>query len=1348
MKTRLILFILLCSCASVQSQNLFTQHKFHRLDESQDLTNNIINDIAQDSLGYIWVATEGGLLRYQGFKFKTYQKDRTNVLSLPHNLVYRVYVDDKNQIWALTDQGVAKYSYHEDKVTRFKPEEISVGITAMAMDEDKKYYFGGYSGGVWVGRDSLTHLQMIDSKTGQDLSQEQISQLKICNQTLWVAFRSQGMVKYDLNTGEVVYFHPDLFHHGARFEIIDFLIDAKRMAWVATNRGLVGIKSDSTGAYDLDNILEGQLPVDDYLSIHQDDNGKTWLGTRQHGMYAFELDQAHRLVGSLEHFEPQPDDSGISHRTISKIFCDDSGLMWLGTHNGGVNVFNSEGEEVRYLTHSQSNSQTLSYENIWGLAPSSDGEYWVGTDGKGLNTLNPKTGEVSVRFQEQLANKAILSLLEDDQSRLWAGTYEDGLYLIDLKSNQVKNYRKGGAMSELLVDDIRVIHQMDNGKILIGTNYGGLYWFDEHSERVLLVEGSSWLDVRSIERVNERIFYLGSFSSGLMRAELLGDVWRIEEVKGEGTDERLVVSDICALDNNLWLATRENGLVRYDVLARKYHFFEDQAILRNVAVSGLVSDQKGNLWLTTNSGIYSYNVRSEEVTVFDTMDGIQPGHFNYGSILLSSEGYLVAGGIHGMNLFYPGQVLQELPQLPVIFNELKVLNEKMTPINSEVFVTGESIFLTKEIKLNHTDNVFSISYSIPGFNKGKQNKFEYMLEGYDAAWQVNNGVNEATYRNVPYGNYTFRVKSIYDDKVSNALKVSISAPFWRTWEAYLLMIVSLAIVLWRFVKFNNVRITLRQQLKFEQELREKDHHLMQEKLRFYTNFSHELKTPLTLIQGPVNDLIKKEQDPQHFYYLQLIKKNTSILLKFIGRMLEFRKVEMNQGYLNVGCYDLNILAQEEAESFTYLAKEKDIPFGFYSESNLNVWVDIEKVQIVINNLLSNAIKFSSPGEKVQFGVFQEGSSVIIEVKDQGEGIKPEELGNIFSPFYQASNSAGSGGTGIGLALSKNFVEAHGGEITVDSSSAGSVFRVGIPLGKEHLLGKDNVRFIASGQTESLEIESLTESFVIDGKPEVISDADKVMLVVDDNRDIAAYISSIFSADFKVIQADNGQDAFDKSINSMPDIIISDMMMPEMDGLELCKKLKSNIATSHVPIILLTAKNSNESKMDGYGVGADDYMTKPFNSDLLKVRVANILSRRKLLALKYTSGDLVEQNEQVSKEKEFILQVEATIIAMLDSAEFNVPDLCKELGMSQTSLYRKIKSLTDDSIQIFIRKIKIKRAAHMLVAEDMTVTEVAIALNFSDLKYFRKCFKEQFDQTPSEYKNDHAIKPQTVNINNL
>ncbi len=1326
-------------CMSMKAQihpDLFTQYKFHRLNELDGLTNNIMNDIVQDTLGQIWVATEGGLFRYQGNTFQKFVKDRNNPNSLPNNYIQKLYVDQTNSIWVLTEYGVGKYEYQTDAISRFLPEVITDHVTSMVIDDQENGFFGGYNGGIYkVKGNEATLLDLNRPKIEVDLNKLGVADIDILENKLWIATRDMGIIRLDLENGALSYLSPFNIGGKEKIRIFDMFIDRQHAIWFGTNEGVY--KCEDSTVMKLIRVMENRLPKDNYLSICEDEKQNLWFGTRQNGMFALKKLQDPEDI-LIQHFPPSSYTDGISHRTISKIFQDDNGLFWLGTHNGGINVFDPKGEKVRTITHQFHNSSSINYQNVWGICESQNGLIWVGTDGKGLNLFDPDEGIVLDFKLPQLEAKAILSILEDRKSRVWIGTYANGIYVYNKNTKQLKSFEVGSTNAELTVNDIRAFYETSAGDIYIGTNQGGLYYFDEDVQKVRKFRSSSGLDIRAIASYEDGYLWLGTYGKGLIKYDLKNDQYNSYHWLEMGPGTWPVIFDIYNDHQILWLGTREDGLISFDPKNNTFLEHPLPEDINNISISGISQDMNNNLWLTTNNGVIVFDKEKKEIKKFDTNNGFQRGHFNYGSVFLSSKEYIVVGGINGMNIFYPEQLLSDPLDSRVLFNEFKVFDSKVSPINSDFFPKDKSIFLTKKIHLDHTNKVFSINFSTPGFNARKQNKFKYKLLGYEENWQLGGDSNIAAYKNVPPGNYVFEAKNLYNDDISKKLQISIAPPIWKTWPAYLLFLITLLLVIWRFVRFYNTRIVLKQKLIHEKELREKEQDVMQEKLRFYTNFSHELKTPLTLIQGPVNDLIKKESDPNQLQYLYLIRKNTSILLKFIRRMLEFRKIEMNKILLNIGYHDLNILAQEEAENFTFLAKEKRIKFGFYSETELYAYVDIEKMQIILNNLLSNAIKFSSEGKTVKFGIFQEQDVLIIEVKDEGDGIVKEELTNIFSPFYQSSNSAGRGGTGIGLALCKSFVELHGGSINVKSEPGkGTQFLVSIPKGKKHLLQKDYVRFI---KVKTEEIEKSLMSLPVENTSSLdgISDSDRVVLIVDDNKDISTYVGTLFPSDFKIIQSDNGSDALEKAIHNIPDIIISDMMMPKMDGLELCKVLKDNIATSHIPIILLTAKSSDQSKIQGFEVGADEYITKPFNSEVLIARVNNILINRKLLKIKYTSGDLVDSNSSQSpKEVAFILKVEAVILAMLETTEFSVPDLCREIGMSQTSLYRKIKKLTGDSIQLFIRKIKIKRAAELLISEDLTVTEIAFAVDFSDLKYFRKCFKEQFDMTPSKYKNKHA-----------
>lgn len=1341
-----LLGLMAFSFGSFAQRKLFTQHKFHTLNEEQGLINNIVNDIIQDTLGQIWVATNEGLFRYQGFEFQKFIKTKSNPNLLHNNFIERLYLDQGNNIWLMTDDGVGKYSYEVDEIHWYLPDQIQGRISSMAVDPDGRFYFGrhDHKGIIKVENENVSSLDLYDEITGIDFGHFSITEMAIGKDKLWAAVGGLGVICYDIDDESIAFFSAQEIADRDRLNSFDLLADGPNTVWLGTESSVFKLHVDDNSSKIVSKSLMNILPEDDYLTIYLDQQKKLWVGSRQHGMFMLSKESSGQYQ-LTQRFAPGFDEYSNSYRTISKIYQQKNGYFWVGTLNGGVNVFNSDGETVRMITKQITDSEySLNHKNVWGICESGDGKIWVGTDGKGISLLDPATGRIQKNPIVELENKAVLCVLEDTEQRVWIGTYAHGVYLFDKKDRRLVRFAKDTPNSELKVNDVRCFYEDRKGRIYIGTNRGGLYYYDTLSRRIRFMEHAPLFDVRSIESVQDDVLWLGTFGDGLQKfnvpqQRIVHSAWREDKVHS-----RDVVYDIYNDSGRFWVGTRHNGLVVFDVSTEQ---FIETPVLDDFSgrlLSGVHMDGDKNVWINTNTGVVVFDRKKNELREYGAEDGFQMGHFNNGSIFYSPEGgYMAVGGIHGMNLFYPDELTPETQKTKIIFNQLKVFDKIVTPENSSIFPKNQSIFLTKEIRLNYSDNIFSIQYALPGFTTHSKKDFVYMLEDYEEQWQYGAESNVAIYRNVPPGRYIFRVKSLQNNS-EKSLAVIISPPFWKTWPAYMLYALIIAFFIWRWNKFSNSRIALKQKLQFEQELREKEQAIMQEKLQFYTNFSHELKTPLTLIQGPVSDLLRTVEDPRQQQYLRLIRKNTGVILKFIRRMLEFRKIELNKTILNVGRHDLKILAQEEAESFSYLAKEQEIRFGFYCESELEAWVDLEKIQIVTSNLLSNAFKFTPKGKTVNFGVFEEGADLVIEVKDQGVGIRSEDLKNIFSPFFQASNSYSAGGTGIGLTLCKSIAELHLGTIDLESQEGkGTKVLVRIPKGKEKFEQKEYVRYI---HADAKELIFLNDFGSLEGSDMEAKDNEKMLLVVDDNKDITAYVKTLFETEFKVLIANNGSDAYDLAVKNTPDLIISDMMMPGMDGVEFCNKIKSTISTSHIPVIMLTAKNAKQDKINSYEVGADDYITKPFASEILIARVDNLLKNREMLELRYETSELIDlQSEHNTREAEFVLHAESIILKMLEQSELNIPALCKELGMSQSALYRKIKSLTGVSIQLFIRKIKMKRAAQLLLSEDMTVTEIAFNLDFSDLKYFRKCFKEQFKMTPSGYKANYGSKPGDAKI---
>jgi len=1300
-----------------------SEYRFHRLNEKQKLTNGVINSIAQDSLGFSWVGTEDGLFRFDGRNFTSFRSSVNP--GIPNNTINKVFVDSKNRVWILTNYGMARYDYESDSIASFLPDGIvETGriktFTDMVELKNNDLLFGTSDGGV-LRRSGGVFIPYFEGVP--DLAVADIASLEVSGNDLWVATWTEGIYHFDVSSQQ-----PKLIRKievERPLYVYDIVaLSSEKGLLVGTSEGLKYLSYASNQLVQINDELD-----DEVLSVCLTEK-EIWVGTRSSGLYKLSKND----YQVMEHFKPGSGLYNVSNRTISTITEDKAGNVWLGTHYNGINVFKPSGEALSIIGVDNP-SDKFSALSIWGVDNLDANNLLIGSDGGGLYQYDLVKKEpqliASTTEQKRITDDAVLAVLNDSKSRIWIGTYSGGLNLIE-------NNRAISIGTEVfLSQDIRVIEEDSKGTIWIGTNRGGLYSVRDDKKPVLHQKTSN-LDIRSIILLTDYkdIIWLVTYGDGLVAYDLNSTELRYFDWNGE-TDFTPIGLDAAAYDGRIWIGTKQNGLVVFDPKEEDFERIDETRGLLNNTVRAVVPFGQ-HIWMSSNIGISAYQINTGSVFNYNTSDDFLIGQFNDGSGLILNEDYVAFGNLKGLIFFEPNELLEQKTPPPIVLSSLSVDEQLILNASSSGYL-DRNIAIAKELTLGPNNNNFSLQFGTFSFPSSDNWRYQFMLQNHDDDWINANSIQEATYRNVPSGTYIFRAR-IVDFRnrqvgQSRDLIITINPPWYRTIYAYSAAVFLVIIILYLVYSYNYERANFKQSLVFEKKLRQQQEEVMQDKIRFYTNFSHEMRTPITLISGPTNDLLRSEhisvEDKQS---LRLIKRNSNALLKLINRLLEFRKIETENTTLSIAEYDLTILAQEEAESFAYASNERGVKFGFYSESNLKAWIDIEKVQIIINNLLSNALKYSNEGDKIDFGVFHKEGHFIIEVKDEGRGISKSEQEKIFTPFYQAENSLETGGTGIGLALCKNLAELHNGKIDVESKlGKGSVFRVMLKEGKAHFDSLPNVRFITPMQGDLL--ESKNEASVQDITVEELEN-EKVMLVADDNRDIREYISLHFNEKFKVVESINGADALVKAKEMIPDIIISDIMMPEMDGIAFCKEIKNNLSTSHIPILLLTAKGGNQSKQEGYEVGADAYLTKPFDSGVLKARVSNLLSGREKLRELHENGHWLENKDVPSKEVEFILKVEASVLELVTKGNLNVVELCRELGFSRTSLYRKIKSLTGQSIKQFIRSIKLKKAAEILITDDISVSEVAFAMDFTDLKYFRTCFKTQHGMLPSEYRNKH------------
>lgn len=1358
-------FLIIIGSSLVSREKVFSQKKvlppqfkFTRIDHEKGLQNAFVNDIVQDSLGFIWIATNDGLYKYDGLYCKAYRHTEINQNTIPNNHVQSLFLDNKNQLWIMTDNGLCYFNYDENRFTSFAQDTLLASLsdkskTSMDQFMDGSLIIGTYGDGMDLY--DFNSFQNIVSKfnLNSELETSWISKIKLqLDSVIWAGTFNDGLIRVSLNTKQITYFNDSLLGVNESVSINDIFI-CKRKILVASNHGLLIFNWNGKLLYTIDEN-NSSLQDHDILSVFQDSNNIIWIGSRVTGLYSIESSFLNKSsFYSFTNFSPSEYEDGISHRTISTIFEDKQGNIWLGTHNGGANVFNPKGEAVITYQYKPLNPKSLSYKSVYGICEDHNGILWVGTDGGGVDILNPFTSGITNLSRDpessnSLSDNAILTVAEDSDNNMWLGTYNGGLNKFNKKTHKFSHFSHlAGDQNILAVNDVRVVKEnKNNGHIWIGTNGGGLYEYNPKSSILRRITNANVLemDIRAISFDKQGNIWLGTYNFGLNKYHPEIDYlqqdfssWYPDNIQNTPT-----ILSIDQTEAYLWLGTRFSGLVQFDKQEETFKIFSASHGLANSTVRAIVVENEQKIWVSTNVGISLFNVEEETFTNFDASNGLTHGHFNDGSGLLSKNGYIAFGSIHGLNIFYPERLTEKATLPPMLITDISVLNETI----SEIPITRKSpldknISIASSIKLPHTQNTLTFMFTAQDMPISDEWGYWYMMENYDAAWNNVRKQNSATYRNLPPGEYMFKIQiadgnSLESNAPLRSISVLIAPPWWGTIYAYIVYSIIAAIIIFILYRYNLRQVKLKNSLFYEKKLRQQEHDLMEEKIRFYTNFSHELKTPLTLILGPVQDLLQVyATQKSESRLLRMVQKNANLLLLLINRLLEFRKIESEKIILHCARYDLNNLAKEEYEFFQFQAARKGVSIHFKSDGPNYAYFDHEKMQIVLNNLLSNAVKFTDQGKDIDFCIAGSEKELILEIKDSGTGIRQKELKSIFTPFYQANNSIGKGGTGIGLSLCKNLIELHGGRIIVESKlKKGTTFTVKLLAGKKHLQGKDHVQFMKPASVQFADQKAILEEFpvynIVDAKDN-IKEKTPLMLVVDDNEDVVHYLESIFYNDFKLIASYDGKEGIDHAVDLIPDIIISDVMMPQKNGIELCEDLKANQATSHIPIILLTAKDSSEAKVDGYNHGADAYIVKPFDSGVLKARVKSLLENRQILSELYSKG---EANIDHNPETVFLNAAGKKVLELSENNEDNVPTLSKELGFSRTSLYRKIKAVTGLSINGFIRKIKIEKAAELIINNRMNVSEVAFSLGFEDLKYFRKCFKEQFGVAPSEYQN--------------
>ena len=1382
-----LLVLAFCLSGLVAPQPAF---KFKHLTIDNGLSQNTVYCTLQDRTGYIWVATEEGLNRYDGHEFKTFQADAAVAHSLSNDQVNTLYEDAQGTLWVGTKNGLNRYRADSEDFVSYlvagsQTTYKTAFITAILQDQH---------GIMWVGTND--GLKRFDPKRGTfaPVKTAEIPGTTPQSRRIHMLFEDRGHTLWVAVGKDLACLDP-VSHQltslpAALVAQPNWGQSYVRAVWQDA-LGNYWIGTEGQGVFRYDPIAKtcrnyhhqkqiAQSLSNNYIrALYEARPGVMWVGTRD-GLNILEV-SANRFT----QYRSDPDiPTSLGHSSIRSIMRDKAGSIWVGTFAGGVDVLEPSYGNFTSIGEKRGGQPGLSSRVVSAVLEDSVSNLWIGTEGGGLNWYDQRTGQFrafQLKDTSDLGKNNVKSLAFRPDGKLWVGTLH-GLQLFNPKTRQFQSYPVAGKPQGLDDQEVTALCATSQG-VWVGLNGGGLGFLSEQGRLRMFHNVSGQAATLSADNITALLALPGgqvwvATVRGLNLYDPRTDrftVYKYEPKQMGSLSNGFLLSLFQDDEGRLWVGTI-HGLNLFEPKNQLFYPIDEKYGLANASIRAMQADNAGNLWVSTNKGLARIRFSSRQlpfqrsavsITNYTVADGLLGNQFSFGSAR-GRQGRLYFGNIQGLMAFQPEELVQNRFQPAVVLTGLKIRNQPVIPQVLGSPLT-KSIGRTQRLTLTHDQAFITLSYAALNFIIPQNNHYAYKLVGLagDSSWHYVGNQLTATYTNLDPGDYEFRVKAANNDGVWSSqqahLLLQVLPPWYKTWWAYGLYAGVIGGLLYLFYYNSYKTAQLKNELVFEQLNREKDEQLIQQKISFFTNVSHEIKTPLTLILAPLEKLIGvNEGNNKVQHQLMLMQRNGERLILLINQLLNFRQFESGNMQLQASEGDLVRFTREVLAAFEAFAAHHHIRLSLAAvDDRIQLWFDRDKLEKVLYNLLSNALKFTPDGGQVQVGIWVEpgerigtAGTVYLEVADTGMGIAPENLGRIFGQF-QHFDAAGvnSQGTGIGLAFAKGLVELHHGQISVDSRLATSTaqgytrFVVRLPLGNQHLTAAE----MLSDYTDSEDIRQYTEAENSVGFPllearkaEVLRGQDEqklVMLVVEDNTDLLTFIATHFQDTFEVLRATNGQEGWNKAVAEVPDIIISDVMMPGMSGVELCSRLKQDARTSHIPVILLTARTALTFRIEGLDTGADDYLTKPFSLRYLEARVWNLLHSRQKLRERYKREVTLQPvNVALTSPDELFLEKAMKFIeANLTESNLSVEELGRAVGMSRVTLYRKIKALTNQSAIEFIRNARLNRAAQLISQQKVTINEVAYLVGFTDVDYFRKCFKEHFGKTPTAYAQAGTIE---------
>ncbi len=1358
--------------SSAYSQN--QDFRFTHLTTDNGLSQSNVTCILQDDKGFMWFGTFNGLNRYDGYDFEVFHVRPNDSQSLSHNYISALFQDHNGYLWVGTSDGLNRY---DQKTNGFKYYEHEADSPQSLSDNQIETIFEDGQGRLWIGtRNGGLELFDPESESFIHHFHEENGKKSLSSNFIRVLFEDSDRNLWIAHWNGAI----DIFNE-SRNEITQLSVDGKKLTdspitaivespgnniWIGTQGdGLYRIKHENGNVlqlahYSSSSTNENSISSDIVLCLMLDRQNKLWIGTEDKGINILDIE-----TNTVQHCKHDPfDQSSLNHDSIWSIYEDRAGNVWVGTYAYGINLLTRRKSYFHHYKHYPGNNEGLRHNMVNSFIEDKQNNLWIATDGGGIDLFERKNKRF-VHYNSEncdIGTDVIVCLFEDSRGRFWIGTWSDGLYEFDRKAKKFTRYskEKDGLGSN------RILHILEDrtGGLWLCTFWGGLTYFNADERTVAVYDnknsGLSDNDVRVARQDVDGNLWIGTdVGLDLFNPYTKTFVnYRHDEQDEKSLSKGFVHSIIQARDSTIWIGTT-CGLNKFDRTTNTFIRYNAQNGLPNDEIKCIVEDEQGILWLSTNNGISRFDPKSATLKNYDVSDGLQGNEFNARSGCRTARGEIVFGGNNGFNIFRPADLQDNMYIPPVVITAFKIFN-KPVPIGGKDSPLQEHISVTQKLVLSHSAAVFSFEFVALNFISPEKNQYAHMLAGFESDWNDIGSKRTATYTNLDPGDYVFKVKASNNDGLWNeagaSIKITITPPFWKTWWAYLLEALVLLAVVAFVLNYFISRQRLRNALKVEHLELEKMYELDQMKTRFFSNIAHEFHSPLTLILSPLEKLMAaRRPDDKMKNTLTLIHRNAKRLQRMTNQLQDFQKLEAGELRLSLSRGPVMHFIREIAHSFQDYATEHRIRFQFHAQPDeAVVWFDPDKLDKIVYNLLSNAFKFTPDGGEITVAVAILSSEtaaeydradryIAISVQDSGIGIPADKIERIFQRYYHVEDYNGQhyAGSGVGLAFVRELVELYRGDIAVSSTEGqGAKFTVQIPI-DEHYLEENQLvgEFTAaafdtstSRELPTAALEEFDEAGAMNQKKP--GEDVPIILIVEDDNEIREYIKDALETKYRTLVAENGQEGIKKAVKIIPDLIISDIKMPEISGMQLCNQLKEDERTSHIPMILLTAYSSRENIMDGLGRGADAYLAKPFSIDLLEAHIVNLLESRKKLREKFSRELLLGPKKiTITDIDEKLLQrIIETIEQHISDNNFNAEILSQKVGVSRMQLYRKLRGLTDQTVHEFIRSIRLQRALQLLEERRMTITEVAYEVGFNDLTYFARCFRKLYKKSPSEY----------------